>query len=56
MGHKQITDIRERFAWAFEEPDPGEIVASMKEDARRVLSATTSPPVYRTAPDPEEDD
>jgi hypothetical protein len=38
-------------AWAFEEPDPAGIVASMKEDARRVLATTTSPPGYEPAPD-----
>ena len=56
MEPQQTIDARERFAWAFDEPDPEEIVASMKEDARRVLSATTSPPGYRTAPDPADDD
>lgn len=55
MDHEHTTEARERFAWAFEEPDPAEIVASMKEDARRVLAATTSPPGYRTAPDPDDD-
>lgn len=55
MESEQTTDPRERFSWAFDEPDPAEIVASMKEDARRVLAATTSPPGYRTAPGPNDD-
>jgi len=55
MEPDQRTNARELFAWAFDEPDPAEILASMKEDARRVLAATTSPPGYRTAPDPAED-
>jgi hypothetical protein len=55
MEPEQTTRARERFPWAFDEPDPAEIVARMKEDARRVLAATTSPPGYRTAPDSDDD-
>lgn len=55
MEPERTTHTREHFAWAFDEPDPTEIVASMKEDARRLLAATTSPPGYRTAPGPDDD-
>jgi hypothetical protein len=55
MDTDQHTDLRVRFAWAFDEPDAAAIVASMKEDARRALAATTSPPGYRTAADPNDE-
>ena len=48
-------DPREAFAWAYAEPDPADVAARMKEGARRVLAATTSPPGYDTAPAPDED-
>jgi hypothetical protein len=47
--------IRDRFPWAFVEPNPADVVARMKEGALRVLSATTSPPGYGTAPERAED-
>jgi len=55
METQQTIEARERVAWAFDEPDPAEVVAGMREDARRVLSATTSPPGYGIAPDPDEE-
>jgi hypothetical protein len=36
----------ERLAWVFNEPDPAQVVASMKESARRAFATTSSPPGY----------
>jgi len=43
-----MSDPREDgpLAWVFNEPDPADVVARMKESARRAFETTSSPPGY----------
>lgn len=46
MPDHEEPELADRLAWVFNEPAPADVVARMKESARRAFETTSSPPGY----------